>query len=281
MPDTPRISESTGTRVRIEGGDIVATGAIGRPPGTELVIEDLSYNVPARRKFLRSEQTERRHIDSFVTRYAIAYPDVAFGIVHDGREALRTFGTGDPHEVLTSVYGTDLGTSLLAVNEGLTADQTIRVRGFVGPTTVHRANRGYITLFINGRWVEDLRLTYAIIQAYHTLLPTNRYPVAFVLVTMPPDDVDVNVHPAKSEVRFRDADTVFRAVQRTVRATVINEAPVTSVLGASDRCLTWRRNNESEARCTSARAEASPPPGERRCTRPTNFAAICPKSARI
>lgn len=225
---TRHISEPTGTRIRIEGGEIASTGPIGRPPGTELVIEDLFYNVPARRKFLRSEQTERRHIDSFVTRYAIAYPDVAFGIVHDGREALRTFGTGDPHEALASVYGTDLGASLLAVDEGWNADQAIRVGGFVGPTTVHRANRGYITLFVNGRWVEDLRLTYAIIQAYHTLLPTNRYPVAFVLVTMPPDDVDVNVHPAKSEVRFRDADTVFRAVQRTVRATVINEAPVTS-----------------------------------------------------
>lgn len=225
---TRHVSESTGTRVRIEGGEIVSTGPIGRPPGTELVIEDLFYNVPARRKFLHSEQTERRHIDSFVTRYAIAYPGVAFGVIHNGREALRTFGTGDPHEVLASVYGTDLGASLLAITEGLTSDQAIRVRGFVGPTTVHRANRGYITVFVNGRWVEDLRLTYAIIQAYHTLLPTNRFPVAFVLVTMPPDEVDVNVHPAKSEVRFRDADTVFRAVQRAVRATVINEAPVTS-----------------------------------------------------
>jgi DNA mismatch repair protein MutL len=101
------------------------------------------------------------------------------------------------------------------------------VRGFVGPTNVHRANRGYITLFINGRWVEDLRLTYAIIQAYHTLLPVKRYPVAFVLIDMPTEDVDVNVHPTKSEVRFRDGDAVFRAVQRAVRATVVDEAPTT------------------------------------------------------
>ncbi len=225
---TRHSSETVGTRIRIEGGEVISLGPIGRPPGTELIIEDLFYNVPARLKFLRTEQTERRHIDSFVTRYAIAYPQVAFRLIHDGREALQTFGTGDPREVLTSIYGTDLGTSLLAVDEGLTADQTIHVGGFVGPTTVHRANRGYITLFMNGRWIEDLRLTYAIIQAYHTLLPTNRFPVAFVLVKMAPDDVDVNVHPAKSEVRFRDADTVFRAVQRAVRATVINEAPMTS-----------------------------------------------------
>ena len=225
---TRHASETTGTRLRIDGGAIVSQTSVGRPSGTELIVEDLFYNVPARRKFMRSAQTEKRHIDSFITRYAVAYPRTAFTAVHDGREVLRTPGTGDPREVLLSIYGADLGSSLLAIAEEFTADQTIRVRGFVGPTTVHRANRGYITVFINGRWVEDLRLTYAIIQAYHTLLPVNRFPVAFVLVEMPPGEVDVNVHPAKSEVRFRDADTVFRSVQRAVRATVVNEAPLTT-----------------------------------------------------
>ncbi|MFO7696531.1 MAG: DNA mismatch repair endonuclease MutL [Anaerolineae bacterium] len=220
--------ETTGTRLRIDGGEIVSQTSVGRPPGTELIVEDLFYNVPARRKFMRAAQTERRHIDSFVTRYAVAYPRTAFTAIHDGREVLRTPGTGDPREVLLSIYGADLGSSLLAIPDELTVGQAIRVRGFVGPTTVHRANRGYITVFINGRWVEDLRLTYAIIQAYHTLLPVNRFPVAFVLVEMLSGDVDVNVHPAKSEVRFRDADAVFRSVQRAVRATVMNEAPVTT-----------------------------------------------------
>ncbi len=217
--------ESTGIRLRLEGGEIVHRAPSGRPPGTELLIEDLFYNVPARRKFLRTERTERRHINGFLTRYAIAYPEVAFRVQHDGRETLRTPGNGDPREVLVSVYGLELGSSLLAIPPELTEGQPIRVRGFVGPTTVHRANRGYITLMINGRWVEDLRISYAIIQAYHTLLPTKRYPVAFVMVEMPAEDVDVNVHPAKTEVRFRDGDEVFRAVQRAVRATVIEQAP--------------------------------------------------------
>jgi DNA mismatch repair protein MutL len=91
---------------------------------------------------------------------------------------------------------------------------------------VHRADRGYITLFINGRWIQDLRLTYAIIQAYHTLLPVKRFPVAFVMVTMPLEEIDVNVHPAKTEVRFRDPDLIFRTVQRAVRASIITDAPV-------------------------------------------------------
>lgn len=221
-------SEAVGTRLRLEGGEVVTQGAVGRPAGTEIVVEDLFYNVPARRKFLRTDRTERRHIDGFATRYAIAYPDTAFTVVHDGREALSTPGKGDPREVLLSVYGVDLGSELLDIPRSLTATDAIHVRGFVGPTSVHRANRGYITLFINGRWIEDLRLSYAIIQAYHTLLPVQRYPVAFVIIDMPPQDVDVNVHPTKAEVRFRDGDAVFRAVQRAVRATVVNQAPTTA-----------------------------------------------------
>ena len=225
---TRHVDEKIGARLRLEGGKVVSTTSIGRPVGTEMVIEDIFYNVPARRKFLRTERTERKHIDAFLTRYAIAYPEIAFRVTQNGREVLATSGNGDPQAALISVYGMDLGGSLLEIREDAgarTAEQPIQVRGFVGPTTVHRANRGYITLFINGRWVEDLRLTYAVIQAYHTLLPTKRYPVAFVEVTMPPEDVDVNVHPAKTEVRFRDGDAAFRAVQRAVRATVIEQAP--------------------------------------------------------
>lgn len=223
---TRSAEEPAGTRLRLESGTIISRSSIGRPPGTEILVEDLFYNVPARRKYLSSERTERRHIDAFLTRYAIAYPDVAFQVTHNGRETLRASGNGSAREVLLEVYGLELGGSLLDIPPELTADQAIRVRGFVGPTTVHRANRGYITLFINGRWVQDLRITYAIIQAYHTLLPVQRYPVAVVMVELPPEDVDVNVHPAKTEVRFREADSVFRAVQRAVRATVISEAPI-------------------------------------------------------
>ena len=226
--NTHHRSDPAGTELRIEGGKVVHRSATGRPPGTELVIEDLFYNVPARRKFLKTERTERRHINGFMTRYAIAYPEVAFTVVHDGRQALATPGNGDVREVLLSVYGADLGASLLEIPAEFTAGHPIRVSGFVGPTTVHRANRGYMTLFINGRWIEDIRLAYAIIQAYHTLLPVKRYPVAFVGVEMPPEDVDVNVHPAKAEVRFRDGDSVFRAIQRAVRATVVQTAPATA-----------------------------------------------------
>ena len=218
--------ELTGTQLRVAGGEVIAQHAIGWPPGTEMRVEELFYNVPARRKFLQSPRTERRHIDAFLTRYAVAYPRVAFTVLHDGQEVLRTTGNGAQREALQQVYGPDLGDSLLEIAPEWSADGTLRVYGYIGPTTVHRSNRGYITLFVNGRWIEDMRLTYAVIQAYHTLLPVNRYPVAFLLLEIPTEDVDVNVHPAKTEVRFRDPDAVFRAVQRAVRATVIHEAPV-------------------------------------------------------
>lgn len=225
---TRSVNEESGVRVRLEGGALVAQTPLGRPPGTELLVEELFYNTPARRKFLHGERTERRHIDAFLTRYAIAYPQVAFRVIHDGTEVLSTPGNGAAREVLLAVYGMDLGVSLLVIPPELTVGQSGRVTGFVGPTTVHRADRGYITLFINGRWIQDLRITYAIIQAYHTLLPVNRFPVAFVMVELPPEEVDVNVHPAKSEVRFRDADAIFRLVQRAVRATVMEIAPTTA-----------------------------------------------------
>lgn len=223
---TRHAEEPMGTRIRLEGGKVVTNHSVGRPPGTEILIEDLFYNVPARRKFLRTDRTERRHIDGFLTRYAIAYPNVAFQVHHDGREVLLTSGHSRTQEALINVYGMELGASLLEIPATLTEDRPIQVRGFVGPPSIHRANRGYITVFVNGRWIENtMRLNYAVIQAYHTLLPVKRYPVAFVLIDLPNEDVDVNVHPTKAEVRFRDGDAVFRAVQRAVRATVIREAP--------------------------------------------------------
>ncbi|OQA15967.1 MAG: DNA mismatch repair protein MutL [Chloroflexi bacterium ADurb.Bin360] len=223
---TRHTAEVTGTRLRIAGGEIVAQSSIGWPKGTEICVEELFYNVPARRKFLQTPRTERRHIDGFVTRYAIAYPHVAFTVIHDGQEMLRTTGNDVQREALQQVYGLELGGSLLEIAPEWAAEEALRVRGYVGTTTTHRSSRGYITLFVNGRWIEDMRMTYAVIQAYHTLLPVNRYPIAFLLLEMLAEDVDVNVHPAKTEVRFRDPDAVFRAVQRAVRATVISEAPV-------------------------------------------------------
>jgi DNA mismatch repair protein MutL len=222
---TRAADEPVGTLLRLEGGRVVARRESGRPPGTAVTVEDLFYNVPARRKFLRSDRTERGHIDGWLTRYAMAYPELRFTLSHDGQPVFQSPGNGKLRDVLVAVYGLEVGAALLEI---LPAEQesNIQVAGFVSPPSLHRANRAYITLFVNGRWVQDTRLTYAVVQAYHTLLPGGRYPLGVVMMTMPPEEVDVNVHPAKAEVRFRDGDAVFRAVQRAVRYTLVERSPV-------------------------------------------------------
>ncbi len=224
----------SGLRLRIEGGEVISSTPIGYPVGTEMRIEDLFYNVPARRKFLSSARSERKHCDAFLTRYAIAYPHIAFTVIHDGRTVLNTPGNGRADEALVQVYGLDLARSLLPIIPQAGPDGLVRVRGYVGDTNTHRADRGYITLFVNGRWIHDLRLTYAVIQAYHTLLPINRYPVAFLMLDLAPEDVDVNVHPAKTEIRLRDPDAVFRMVLHAVRSTILDVAPLAATWSSED-----------------------------------------------
>jgi DNA mismatch repair protein MutL len=217
--------EPVGVLLRLEGSRVTARRESGRPPGTAVAVEDLFFNVPARRKFLRTDRTERGHIDGWLTRYAMAYPGLRFTLSHDGKAVFQSPGNGRLRDVLVAVYGLEVGAALLEILQS--EQQTgIQVLGFVSPPALHRANRAYITIFVNGRWVQDARLTYAVVQAYHTLLPTGRYPLGVVMVQLPPEEVDVNVHPAKAEVRFSDGDAVFRAVQRAVRRTLVERAPV-------------------------------------------------------
>lgn len=234
-----------GTRLVLEGGEKRSRDKVGAPQGTVIAVENLFFNVPARRKFLKSVSTEKRQIDEFVTRYALASPGVRFRLTHDGRVTFQSNGSGNLRDVLVAVHGADVARELLEIGEhGRRRGQenAISVSGFVGPPGLHRSNRNQIALFVNGRWIKDNRLTYAVIQAYHTLLPSGRYPVAVVSLTMPLEQVDVNVHPAKTEVRFRDGNAAFGAVQRSVRQTLVAESPVRSMaLGASRPAATgWR-----------------------------------------
>jgi len=254
---TRSADDTVGALLRLEGLRVTTRQESGRPPGTAVTVEDLFFNIPARLKFLRTERTERRHIDSWLTRYAMAYPEVRFTLNHDGRTVFQSPGLGPDRlrDVLVEVYGLEIGAAVIEILPNGQLASSIQVAGFVGPPSLHRANRGYITLFVNGRWVQDIRLSYAIIQAYHTLLPSGRYPLAVVMVCVPPEEVDVNVHPAKSEVRFRDGDAVFRAVQKAVRHTLLERSPVpiaaralTAWPGSSAQRQSERRERLAELR---------------------------------
>jgi DNA mismatch repair protein MutL len=227
---TSRTRESeVGVRLVVEGGQIDSdVQPIGAPAGTVVRVEDLFYNVPARRKFLKTDSTERRQIDDLVTRYALAYPDVRFQLSQEGRSALQTTGSGDRREVLAALFSTDIARQMLEVNA--VYDES-RVSGYISPTSLTRSNRRGITLFVNGRWVQDISLSTALIQGYHSMLMVGRYPMAVMFIDLPPKQVDVNVHPAKSEVRFTNRDDVFSSVQRAVRRAFLAYSPVPPVQG--------------------------------------------------
>jgi DNA mismatch repair protein MutL len=234
---TRTAGEEAGTFVRVEGGERTAREKRASPGGTIVTVENLFYNVPARLKFLKTDATESAHISNVVIRYAIAFPEVRFSLVRDGRLTFQSPGSGRLLDVLAKALGTSAVPQLLAVNPGddptLPPDAAVRVHGYVGVPSLHRANRDHLMFFVNRRWVQDRSLSYAVIQAYHGMIPTGRNPVAIVLLEMDPADVDVNVHPTKSEVRFRNRSLVFSEVQRAARRVLVAHAPVAEMRPAS------------------------------------------------
>lgn len=219
--------ETAGVEVQIEGGAARTVRPVGAPVGTVVTVENLFFNTPARLKFLKSESTERKHITDLVTRYAMAYPAVRFRLSQEGRAQFQSTGSGDLADVLVEVLGLDTFREMLEVSSQAPSRPDlppIEVYGFSSALSLNRATRGHIVLFVNGRVISDQTLTYAVVQAYRDLLPQGRYPLAILLITLPPEDVDVNVHPTKAEVRFRVPDAVFAAVQRAVRAAVANQS---------------------------------------------------------
>lgn len=221
---TSRVAEAvSGARLRAEGGRIIQKEPVGAPPGTLVRVEDLFYNVPARLKFLKSDTTERRAIDALVTRYALAYPHLRLRLTEGENIILQTSGDGDRRAILAALYGVETARQMLEV---WAEEDGLRLSGYTSPTSLTRSNRKEITFFVNGRWVQDLTLSTALLQAYHTLLMVGRYPLATLFLEMPPEEVDVNVHPAKAEVRFRDADRIFSFVQRAIRRALLAYTPV-------------------------------------------------------
>jgi DNA mismatch repair protein MutL len=212
-----------GARMLVESGSITSFEQAGVPEGTLVQVEDLFYSVPARLKFLKQDATERRQIDALVTRYAMAYPSVRFHLFHDGGAVLQTSGNGDRREVLANLYGVETARQMLEVD---LHEEDMRVSGFISPLSLTRSNRREMTFFVNGRWVQDAALASALLQAYRTLLMVGRFPLAVLFLELPPEMVDVNVHPAKSEVRFTSPDRIFSLVQRAVRRGLLAHSPV-------------------------------------------------------
>ena len=227
MTITSRVrNETEGASLRVEGGKAGKLTKVGTTVGATVRVEDLFYNVPARLKFLKAEVTERRAIDSLVTRYALAYPDKRFKLSEGKNVTLQTSGDGDRRAILAALYGVDVAKQMLEI---MSEEDGYRLTGLISPISLTRSNRKEITFFINGRWVHDASLSMGLLQAYHTLLMVGRYPLTALFLEINPEEVDVNVHPTKAEVRFRNQDKIFSFVQRSVRKALLAYSPVPNV----------------------------------------------------
>jgi DNA mismatch repair protein MutL len=220
---TRTVGEELGTELRVAGGEIQSRSARGCSPGTTISIRNLFYNAPVRREFLRSEATEASAITAVVTQYALAYPEVRFSMLLEGRLAVQTSGRGNMREALIDLYGLEVARQLLPVEAGHGEDRDhVRVAGLVSPPGLTRSSRGYIHMFVNRRAIQPRGALASVVeQAYHTLMMKGRHPIAVLDIRVHPATVDVNVHPTKSEVKFRDSAHVLSVIGRAVRDALV------------------------------------------------------------
>jgi DNA mismatch repair protein MutL len=215
--------ESMGVDLRVDGGEIIALEPAGFPAGTSVKVESLFYNTPARLKFLKQPATEKRYIQTMITRLAIGYPHIRFLLEMDGQERFRTDGRGDLGDVLANVFGLEAFQSMIPLDASGAippGDDRLVISGYAGLPSLHHKDRTRISLFVNGRWVSDPGIGVAITQAYTGLLPPGRFPIVTLFLGLPPKHLDVNVHPTKAEVRFDNPGAIFVAVQNALRTAV-------------------------------------------------------------
>lgn len=245
--------QSTGTRIEIAGGKVLAVEDTGGPQGTTIAIRDLFFNTPARRKFLRSETTELSHITALVTHYALAHPEIHFELHSATHALLTTAPVREASERIYQIFGHDTLDQLLRIAAERRFDHAgipepppwrrdgdyrppdpgfLRISGFVSCPTLQKLNRNSIYIFVNQRLIRDRLILHAIIEGYRNIIPPTSFPVTLLFLEMPAQEVDVNVHPAKTEVRFRQQSLVHDFVRDSIRATLMKTRPAASFVDA-------------------------------------------------
>lgn len=204
----------SGTLVRLEGGVVKEVKETGTPVGTSIEIQRLFFNTPARRKFLKTVATEAGHISNIVSQEAIAQPEISFKLIHNGQVVFNASATKDPLERVSSLLGRELSQDLIRLDF---KTSLFEVTGFLAPPSHTRSNRAGQSIFVNRRYITNRTVMHALYAGYHTLLPINRHPIAVIFIAIDPALVDINVHPAKSEVRFRQEREVHDGIEQAVR----------------------------------------------------------------
>lgn len=259
-----------GHEAEYEGLTLVGEGASGCPEGTQVEVRNLFYNTPARLKFLKGPTAEATRVDQLVRRYALGRPDVTFRLEVDGREVMRSLGTGVTTDVIGAVYSWTVLRSLIEVDA---CEEWVKLSGYVGAPDLSRANRSDMHVFVNGRWLQNRPLLFALQEAYSSLLMTGRFPLTVVHVLVPPDRIDINVHPAKNDVRFADERGVVGFVGRTVRAALLQRTSAASEpvsvaqfgfsLQAGERHIQTPTESNSQARTEQWHTDTGEEPAER------------------
>lgn len=206
-------SEEFATSVHIDGGENTEVTASGGSTGTTVIVENLFFNVPARRKFLKTVSTEGRYISELLTRLALSCPDVRFKLVNNDKEVLSTPGDGDLEHAIKALYGKNVAENLLEVSLN---DPKVRVSGFIGKPTLLKGTRQWQTFFVNGRCIGSKMLSKAMDHAYQSQIPKSGFPFAVINITVDTASVDVNVHPQKSEIKFSDDSLIYKAMYKAL-----------------------------------------------------------------
>ncbi|MDO9528240.1 MAG: DNA mismatch repair endonuclease MutL [Syntrophales bacterium] len=241
---TKRKESLSGTRVMVEGGELKDVMETGCPVGTSVSVSDIFYSVPVRKKFLKKDSTEQGHCVDVITKLVLPHPDVRVKVVADGRTILNIPRTKDLAERIPLVLGRDLSGNVLYV-EG--EKKNIRLKGFISSPRFTRSNTRRMLYYVNKRFIKDSFLNHAVMTSYRRLIETRRYPTAVLLLDLSPDDVDVNVHPTKMEVRFRNPREIYETIVESLVKVLAGISPVLETLEKDGRPLQEYRGRVREA----------------------------------
>lgn len=256
-----RRDSDSGHEIRVTGAEVDGPKAVGSPIGTTIEVRDLFFNVPARRKFLRTAQTEFGHIVEQLARIALAHPRIEFRLTHNGREVHRLPATDSLRTRIADFYGAELAESLIAIER---EQRGLTLSGLVAPPAHSRSTGRWEYAFVNGRFIRDKFVQHAVREAYRGLIDPNRFPVTFLKIRVEPSDVDVNVHPTKIEVRWRDSNAIHSLVLSAMRDTFLGR-DLTSELktdGRTDNDPESRRQQIRQAMADFFKNNAPPPAAE-------------------
>ncbi|KGA98517.1 DNA mismatch repair protein MutL [Alkalihalobacillus alcalophilus ATCC 27647 = CGMCC 1.3604] len=247
-----------GTEIKLEGGEIVEKTAAATRKGTEIKVTHLFFNTPARLKYLKTVTTEAGNVSDIMNRLAMAHPNIAFELFHDGKLLLKTLGNGDRKQVIAAIYGRNIAKEMLEI-KGETLDYSLH--GFVCRPEITRASRQYISIIVNGRYIRNFVLAKAIQAGYHTLLPIGRFPIVVLSIEMDPLLIDVNVHPAKLEVRLSKEAELSQLITESVvsifkKQTLIPEANVKKATKLASEQLSLDFETKQQAQINEIGKEA-------------------------